>query len=164
MAVYTIFDGDNDKWAYARLKGWAALPNVPFTFDNAHDLDSMTARARGEDYVKQNLKARMLKSSRVIVLVGESTKNLYKFVRWEIDLALQLDLPIIVVNLNGSRSQDDLCPPILRDKCVVHVPFKLKPINFALTNWPTELSGLSIKERSLGARHYGDQHYKDWAE
>ena len=35
-----------------------------------------------------------------MVLVGEKTKNLYKFVRWEIELAIKLGLPIIVANLN----------------------------------------------------------------
>lgn len=164
MAVYTIFDGDKDKWAYAHMKGWAALPNVPFTFENAHDLDSMTARAQGEEYVKRNLRARMQQSTVVIVLVGDSTKNLYKFVRWELDLALELDLPIIAVNLNGSRVQDDLCPPIIRDKCVVHVPFKLKPIKHALDHWPAQFHGMSSSQRADGARHYSNDHYQAWGE
>lgn len=164
MATYIIFDGDNDKWAYGHIKGWAALPNVPFTFENAHDLDSMTARAHGEDYVKRNLRLRMQQSTAVIVLIGESTKNLYKFVRWELALALELELPIVAVNLNGSKVQDDLCPPIIRDKCVVHVPFKLKPINHALTYWPAEFHGMSSNERSKGARNYSNDHYRRWGD
>lgn len=164
MATYTIFDGDNDKWAFGHMKGWAALPNVPFTFENAHDLDSMTARAQGEEYVKRNLKARMQQSTAVIVLIGDSTKNLYKFVRWELDLALDLDLPIIAVNLNGSKVQDDLCPPIIRDKCVVHVPFKLNPIKHALTYWPAEYHGMSSSQRAGGARHYSNDQYQAWGQ
>lgn len=164
MATYTIFDGDNDKWAYGRIKGWAALPNVPFTFDNAHDLDSMTSRARGEDYVKRNLKIRMQQSTTALVLIGESTKNLYRFVRWELDLALDLGLPIIAVNLNGSRAQDDLCPPIIRDRCVVHVPFKLKPIHYALTHWPSEFLQMSSEDRSRGSRYYRSDLYRKWGD
>lgn len=162
MTTYTIFDGDNDKWAYGRMKGWSALPNIPFTFENAHDLDTMSARAQGEAYVKRHLKARMQQSTTVIVIIGESTKNLYKFVRWELELALELDLPIIAVNLNGSRVQDALCPPIIRDKCVVHVPFKLAPIKHALTYWPAEFHGMYTDERAGGARHYSDEKYKEW--
>lgn len=164
MTTYTIFDGDNDKWAYGHMKGWAALPNVPFTFENAHDLDSMSARAQGEEYVKRNLKARMEQSTTVIVLIGDATKNLYKFVRWELELALDLGLPIIAVNLNGSRVQDDLCPPIIRDECVVHVPFKLKPIKHALTHWPSEFHGMSRSDRAGGARHYSKDQYDAWGE
>ncbi|MCS0501412.1 TIR domain-containing protein [Ancylobacter mangrovi] len=162
MATYTIFDGENDKWAYGRMKGWAALPGVPFEFENAHDLDSMTARAQGEEYVKRNLKLRMQKSKTAVVLIGNSTKNLYKFVRWELDLALELGLPIIAVNLNGSKVQDDLCPPIIRDKCVVHVPFKLAPIKHALTYWPDEFHRMSREDRAGGARHYSDKQYLAW--
>ncbi len=162
MATYTIFDGDNDKWAYGHMKGWAALPTVPFTFVNAHDLDNMTARAQGEEYVKRNLKARMLKSTAVIVIIGKSTKNLYRFVRWELDLALELGLPIVAVNLNGSKVQDDLCPPIIRDECVVHVPFQLKPIKHALSHWPSEFYGMSSTDRKRGARHYSNEQYLSW--
>ena len=36
----------------------------------------------------------MKNASAVVVLVGEKTKNLYKYVRWELELALELGLPI----------------------------------------------------------------------
>lgn len=164
MTTYIIFDGDKDKWAYAHMKGWDALPTVPFTFTNAHDLDNMTARAQGEEYVKRHLRARMEKSTAVVVLIGESTKNLFKFVRWELELAKDLGLPIIAVNLNGSRKQDDLCPPIIRDEPVVHVPFKLDPIKYALTNWPNQFRKLTAEERKNGPYSYSAEHYRGWKE
>jgi MTH538 TIR-like domain (DUF1863). len=158
--AYVVFDGDEDKWAYAYMLGWNANDRMNFNFRNAHDLDSMTSRAQGEDYVKRNLRKRMEQSSAVIVLVGEKTKNLYKFVRWELELALGLDLPIIAANLNESRGQDDRCPPILRDKCVVHVPFKMKAIRFALDNWPDEYRRLPAAEKNRGWRSYSAQQYQ----
>ena len=39
----------------------------------------------------------------VVLLVGPSTRHLYRFVRWELDVALELDLSIVAVNLNGKR-------------------------------------------------------------
>lgn len=157
---YVIFDGDKDKWAYAFMKGWNANERMDFNFSNAHDLDSMTGRAQDEDYVKRNLRARMQKSAAAIVLIGESTKNLYRFVRWELELALSLDLPIIAANLNESRVQDDLCPPIIRDKCVVHVPFKMKAVKHALDYWPDEYHGLSVAQRAGGSRSYSPETYR----
>lgn len=157
---YIIFDGDEDKWAYAFMKGWNANERVDFNFNNAHDLDSMTSRAQGEDYVKKNLKARMQKSTAAIVLIGEKTKNLYRFVRWELELALSLDLPIIAANLHNSKSQDDRCPPIIRDRCVVHVPFKMKAIMHALDGWPAEYRNMSTLERSKGWRQYSAETYR----
>lgn len=158
---YVVFDGDEDKWAYAFMKGWNANERVDFNFLNAHDLDNMTSRAQGEEYVKRHLRERMQKSAAVIVLIGEKTKNLYRFVRWEMELALSLDLPIIAANLNESRAQDDRCPPIIRDQCVVHVPFKARAIKFALDNWPNEYRNMSAIDRAKGWRNYSDEQYRN---
>lgn len=156
---YVIFDGDNDGWAYRFMRGWKANERIDFNFLDAHDLDSMTSLAQSEAYVKGNLKERMRQSSAVIALIGEKTKNLYRFVRWELELALELELPIIAANLNESRQQDANCPPIIRDQCVVHVPFKMRAIRFALDNWPDEYRRMSAADRGGGARHYGSQIY-----
>jgi hypothetical protein len=95
------------------------------------------------------------------VLIGEKTKNLLKFVRWELDLALELVLPIIAVNLNEKRFRDpDRCPPIIRDECVAHIPFKMKAIKLALDNWPGEFKKMPAVARAQGARFYNDDQYK----
>jgi hypothetical protein len=117
--TYVIFDGDKDQWAYRYMRGWKASEHLDFDFRDAHDLTSMTARAANEAYVKSQLRDRMSKAKQVIVIVGESTKNLRKFVAWEIELAKEKGLPIVVVNLkSGQRRMDpDLCPLALRDYC-----------------------------------------------
>jgi hypothetical protein len=153
--TYVIFDGDEDKWAYGFMKGWRQNERVEFDFRDAHDLDTMTSRAQNEEYVKGKLRERMAQSSAVLILVGKKTKNLYKFVRWELDLALELGLPIIVVNLNDKRDIDrNLCPPIIQDACAVHIPFKLAAIRHALDKWPTNFRGLDASEKAKGPRHY----------
>jgi hypothetical protein len=153
--VYVAFDGDKDKWAYAFMKGWKTNDRVDFDFEDAHDLDEMTSRAQNEAYVKSKLKERMRSSEALVVIVGEKTKNLYKFVRWEIELAIELRLAIIVANLNNKTQLDpDLCPAILRDACAAHVPFKKEAIKYALSNWPAEFRSLDAEAKSSGARHY----------
>jgi hypothetical protein len=115
----------------------------------------MTTRAQNEAYVKSKLKERMKNSEALVVIIGEKTKNLYKFVRWEIELAIELGLPIIVANLNNKTRLDvDLCPAILRDACAVHIPFKKETIKYALSNWPAEFRSLDAEAKSAGARHY----------
>lgn len=134
--TYVIFDGDNDIWAYRFMRGWKANENIDFNFHDAHDLKALTDRAN-EETVKRRLRERFSNAKQVIVLVGDSTKNLYRFVRWEIQVALNLDIPIIAVNLNGQRSCDsNRCPPIIRDEYVVHVSFKMAIIKHALDNFP----------------------------
>lgn len=135
--TYVIFDGDNDKWAYGFMKGWNTLPNIDFEFHNAHDIGSMTANAQNEEYVKRNLRSRFRGTHQVVVLIGEKTKNLYRYVRWEIETAIEMDLPIIAVNLNGRRDMDsEFCPPILRSANAVHVSFQMNIIKYALENFP----------------------------
>jgi MTH538 TIR-like domain (DUF1863) len=159
--VYTIFDGDLDKWAWAYFKGWKANKNIDLDFVDAHDLDSMTGRAQDEGYVKSILRERMKKSSAVIVLIGEKTKNLYKYVKWELELALDLGLPIIAVNLNNKTQLDrDLCPAILRDRCAMHIPLKLEAIKHALTTWPHHFNQFEPRTKSsAGAYYYANP---DW--
>jgi hypothetical protein len=136
--TYVIFDGDNDIWAYAYLKGWKSNENMNFNFYDAHDIRPLSDRA-SEETVKRALRQRFANARQVVVLVGENTKNLYKFVRWEIEIAQKLDLPIIVVNLNCHRQLDTArCPAILRDWVAAHVSFKARVIQHALDNFPDE--------------------------
>ena len=157
--TYVIFDGDEDRYAYAYMKGWKANDRVEFDFRDAHDIGSMTARAQDEAYVKSELRKRMEASNQVLVLVGESTKNLRKFVGWEIDLTLKLGLPIIVVNLNGKREMDsDRCPVPLRTGYIVHVAYKRAIIKYALENFPSEFFGRD--RAATGSRIYNDEIYR----
>jgi hypothetical protein len=160
--VYVAFDGDNDKWAYGFMKGWKTNQRVDFDFEDAHDLNEMTSRAQNEQYVKAMLKERMKGSDALVVIVGESTKYLYKFVRWEIELALELDLPIIVANVNNKTVMDtERCPAILRDACAIHVPFKKEAIKYALEEFPAAFRRLTSSDKAGGWRYYDNpQWYK----
>jgi hypothetical protein len=48
MTTYVAFDGDKDIWAYRYMRGWSANKRIDFKLLDAHDLDNMTDRARGE--------------------------------------------------------------------------------------------------------------------
>jgi hypothetical protein len=156
--TYVIFGGDKDLYAYAYIRGWKVNDRVEFDFRDAHDLGSMTARAQDEAYIKSELRRRMEASNLAVVLVGESTKYLRKFVAWEIELALKLSLPIIVVNLNGKRSMDpDRCPVPLKTGYIVHVAYKRAIIKYALENFPSEFAR---RDRdATEPRYYNDAVY-----
>ena len=157
--TYVIFDGDNDMWAYAYMKGWKENDNIDFNFYDAHDIRPLTDRA-SEETVKQRLRERMASAKQAIVLIGENTKNLFRFVRWEMELALKKDIPIIAVNLNNKRRMDsDRCPSIIRNEYVVYISFKMKIIKYALDNFPTEYNGRDPEEK--GDRYYKDEVYEE---
>lgn len=156
--TYVVFDGDNDYWAYARMKGWKVLENIDFDFNDAHDINRLRDTS-SEETVKRKLRERFRNAGQIIVLIGEKTKNLYRYVRWELEVALNLDLPIIAVNLNGKRSIDyDFCPPIIRDEDVVHISFKMRIIKHALDNFPNYYN---TSEDELGSMYYRDEVYND---
>lgn len=133
---YTCFDGDNDIRYYRLMQAWHENENFDFTFVNAHDI-TQARDTSTEETIKRSLRTRLNSSDVLIVLVGDSTKNLFKFVRWEIEVAIEKNMPIIVVNLNKKRYIDsELCPPILRNTLAIHIPFAHKIVDFAIKYWP----------------------------
>ena len=159
--TYVIFDGDNDIWAYAYMKGWKTHDNIDFNFYDAHDLKPLTGQAENETYIKQRLLERIKIAKQVIVLVGESTKNLFKYVRWEIEQCQKLDLPIVVVNLNKRRSIDNtLCPPILKGENAIHISFQMKIMKYALDYWP-DFYDSKVNKTKSDDWHYQVSVYKD---
>ena len=71
------------------------------------------------------------------------------------EAALRLDLPIIGVNLNGSRQRDSRCPSTIRDELVVYMPFAHDIIEYAMDHWPASHKS----HKSQG--HTGPYYYKD---
>lgn len=136
--TYVCFDGDTDIHYYRLMQAWHQSDYTNFSFYNAHELN--TARdASQEDSIKRQLRERLLNSSVFVVLIGSNTRYLYKFVKWEMEQALLLDLPIIGVNLNGLRAQDvDRCPPTIRPALAMHISFNAKIMQYALENWPAQ--------------------------
>lgn len=136
--TYVCFDADTDMWAYKFMKGWHALDNIDFDFDNAHDLNNLRDGS-SEETIKGKLRERLKSTKIMLVLVGENTKNLHKFVRWEQEVALSMGIPIAAVYLNKSEARDNsVCPPIIRDELVLHIPYKLATCRWAIDNWPAQ--------------------------
>lgn len=134
--TYVCFDGDSDIHYYRLMQAWHQSDHSTFSFYNAHDLNYARDSSQ-EASIKRQLRERLLSSKVLVVLVGANTRYLFKFVRWEMEQALSLNLPIIVVNLNGLRAQDpDRCPPIIKDELAVHISFNAKIMETALTDWP----------------------------
>ena len=157
--VFISFDGDNDIHYYRLMKAWKQNDRSPFNFVDAHDIN--TARDTStEETIKRRLAERLSNARVVVSLIGERTRYLYKFVRWELEQALARGLPIIGVNLNGRRFQDgDRYPPIIRDGLVVHVSFQPVILQHALENWPDEHARLRT-QGTTGPRYYSNEVYK----
>lgn len=120
------------------MQAWHQSDNTPFSFYNAHDLNR-TRDSSLETSIKRQLTERLTYTNAFVVLIGEKTRYLYKFVRWEMEQALSLGLPIIGVNLNGLRSQDsNRCPPIIKNALAIYTSFNARILQHALETWPHE--------------------------
>ena len=157
--VYIAFDADSDIRYYQLMQAWKQNDNSPFDFNNAHELNTIRSWS-SEDSIKAALRERLKNAREFILLVGEKTKFQNTYVRWEIELAMKHDLPIIAVNLNGKRSMDEQrCPLILRDQLAVHVTFNPAIIQYALENWPSSYSTYRSQGKS-GPYYYKDSVYE----
>lgn len=156
--TYVCFDGDTDMRYYRLMCAWKQNDNIPFNFYNAHELN-FAKDSSLESSIKNQLKDRLKNSKVFVILVGEKTRYLYKFVRWEIEEALSLNLPIICVNLNGLKKMDpQRCPPIVRNELAIHTNFNAKIIQYALENWPASFERLKI-ENKKGPYYYKEETY-----
>ena len=153
--TYVAFDADNDIKYYRLMQAWVSNDNMDFDFHNAHDLAQLRATS-SEDTIKRRLRERLNNTKQMIVLVGDSTKNLYKFVRWEMEQAINLDIPIIAANLDKATEATSKTPAILKERAYfVNVPFGPRKIKYALDHFPSEYT--RNKKQAPSSRIY------DWS-
>lgn len=133
--AYVAFDGDNDIKYYYLMKAWKQSDNSNFKFYDAHELNNARDTSRPES-IKKQLSKRMENSKVFVLLLGEHTKYLTRFVKWEVEHALYLGLPIIVVNLNGNRNVDkERMPSWLKNELCLSCSFNQKILQYSLENW-----------------------------
>jgi hypothetical protein len=153
--VYVCFDGDTDIHYYRLMQAWHQNDNSPFSLANAHDLNYARDSSL-ESSIKAQLRQRLLATKVFVVLIGENTRYLYKFVRWEMEQALDLNLPIVGVNLNGLRQQDSTrCPPVIRNELAVYVSYNVAILQYALEHWPE--SHLQLRTQAKSGPFYYPQ-------
>jgi len=157
--TFVSFDGDSDMNYYRLMQAWKQNDGIDFNFYNAHDLSSARDSSQ-EESIKAQLAERMRNSKIFILLVGERTRYLTKFVKWEIEQAISRDLPFIVVNLNGTRSRDDeRCPPAAKGALAIHISFNAAIMQHALDNWPSSHEKFKNQGKS-GPYYYNEEVYK----
>lgn len=158
--TYVCFDADTDIHYYRLMTAWKENDKIEFNFHNAHEINNLRDGS-SEETIKAKLRKRLKNTKVLVVLIGENTKNLYKYVRWEIEWAIENDIPIIAVNLNKKKVMDDkLCPSVLKDKLAIHIPFGQKIMDYALNHWPASYESHK-KKGDTGAYTYIDSVYEN---
>lgn len=157
--TYVCFDADNDMGYYEQMKNWKADDDIPFNFYDAHDLNNIREDSQ-EETIKRKLKERFEDTKLLIVLIGSQTRFHYKYVRWEIEVALKYEIPIIAVNVvNNQTYIYDNHIPLLRDKLVLNVHFDLRLLQYSIDNWIAENDRLK-REGTINNRIWKEHIYK----
>lgn len=119
---------------YRLMQAWKEHEHIDFNFADCQLASEVNSE--NEQYIKRKCRERIGMAGTFAVLIGKDTRSKHKYVRWEIEVALEKNCRVIGINLNGSRRVDSLlCPPIMRDVGAIFVPFSAKIIAYALQNY-----------------------------
>lgn len=154
--IYVSYDAD-DLIYFNMLQAWCGSETQELSHYKLIVADNDSPRFN--DNVSNTLREKIAPTLCVIVLVSEHSATLRPQMRMELDKAIELGKPIIVVNLNGKRSIDnDLCPAVLKTKMVLHISFNAKIIQKAIDTWPIYYS--QNKEKGKGSFFFKSDVYK----
>lgn len=119
---------------YFRLmQAWKANEHIDFDFIDCQL--NIEVKSEDEYYIKRKCRERINASGTYAILIGEDTRYKYKYVRWEIEVAIEKGCRLIGINIDNSRFVNDRCPPIMRNKGAIFVPFSPRIVAHALQNY-----------------------------
>lgn len=133
--VYVSFDYANARDYYDAMKLWFLSWDEKYSLTDSNGV-KLNAASKTSDSVQRELEDRMRDAYVVIFLVNETTRYPFKYFSWEIEIAIRLNKPILVVNLSGARVPDGMCcPAVLMQTLALHIPFNQKIVMYALERW-----------------------------
>lgn len=138
--TYVAFASE-DISSYRLMEAWRENQNIDFSFYDAHDL-YISRDSSSTETIKRNLRERMKNAKQIVLLGSPSAKKKggdgVSFLAYEIEIAIELGLPIVVAHLDGSRSGNSAnYPKPLSDAdyYAMSVSFQPAIIKHALDNY-----------------------------
>lgn len=135
MALPRTFVGfsSTDRHMFELMGAWKKNTNIDFSFADCQL--NMALNSENEDYIKRKCRERIDMAGTFALLIGRDTRSKHKYVRWEIQVAIEKGCNLVGINLDGSRHLNgDLCPPIMQGIGAVFVPYSPAIIQHALTH------------------------------
>lgn len=153
--TYVAFASE-DINSYWLMEAWRENKNIDFNFYDAHDLYLARDTSKPET-IKRNLRERMKNAKQIVLLGSPSAKKKggdgVSFLAYEIQIAQELGLPIVVAHLDGSRKGNsaNYPKPLVDTKYhTMSVSFQVAIIKYALDNYADTFSA----SRTVGERVY----------
>ena len=138
--TYVAFASEDIK-QYYMMKAWRENEHIEFSFYDAHNMFISLDSSKPET-IKHNLRERM-KNAKQVVLLGSPVgrrkgSDGNSFLAHEIDVLMELNLPVVIANLDRDRTVDkNFIPQPLLDNgyYTMSVSFQPKIIRYALDNY-----------------------------
>ena len=159
--TYVAFASE-DIHLYRLMEAWRENDKIDFDFFDAHDLFQSRDTSQRET-IKRNLRERMKNAKQVVLIGSPDAKRKggdgYSFLAHEIELIIELNLPVVVANKGGSRLiKEEFIPASFLDADYYTISVSLQPaiIKFALDDY-TEVFKKATKK---GPHYYLGETYK----
>jgi hypothetical protein len=144
--TYVAFASEDIKY-YRMMEAWRDNEHIDFSFFDSHDL-YMARDTSSREQIKRRLGERLYNTAKQVVLLGSNTGKRKggdgnSFLAYEVGTILRLKLPVVVANLNGSRSieRQFIPQPFLdADHYMISVSFQSKIIKHALGEYVDEFN------------------------
>ncbi|WP_410650954.1 TIR domain-containing protein [Amycolatopsis sp. cmx-4-54] len=105
--TYVAFASE-DIHMYRMMEAWRENQKIEFSFFDSHDLFQARDNSLPET-IKARLRQRLTNTAKQVVLIGSETarrkgSNGTSFLAHEVKVILELNLPVVVANIDGTRT------------------------------------------------------------
>jgi hypothetical protein len=129
-----------------QMQEWELSNGDKFNFIDGLDLYNQLDKV-SDDILKAQVKERMNLADIYVLIVNKTTKSYRRFIRWQVEHAINSGIPLIAINANGIRSVDyDRIPTVLKKNIAIHIAFQAKILEYAIQNWPSSFREYQAKE------------------
>ncbi len=151
--VYVAYDAANDHVFFEEISTWVQSDGSSYDLINGADILKKIDKAN-DDVLKADLKVRMSMANVCLLVVGEKTKSYRKATRWQVENAINSNMPLIVINPNGIRTVDfDKVPAAIKKALSLHIAYQSPILELALKNWPNSHQKYFEKEKKYNIRY-----------
>lgn len=163
--TYVAFASEDIR-SYRLMQAWRANQHIDFNFFDAHNLNLALDTSQRET-IRRRLRERLANTKQAVLLLGDGTRakaaRPSAFLYYEIEVIEKLALPVVVVNLNGSRRarSERLPARLAAPYYTVSVSFQPKIIQYALDEYvPRFARNLGVRLPITGPHFYKGEVYR----
>ncbi|QAY69485.1 TIR domain-containing protein [Xylanimonas protaetiae] len=158
--TYVAFASEDINY-YWMMTAWRANKHIDFNFHDAHDLNTARDTSTPET-IKRRLRERLANTKQVVLLGSPDGKrkggNGTSFFAYEVETVISLGLPVVIANLDGSRTvkRSNIPDPLLTSGYYTEsVSFGATIIKYALDDYASRFASSS----QTGPYYYNNDVY-----